>query len=371
MTIGLSRPDIGEREKELVNEVLDSGWLSRGQMIDKFEADFADYLGTEYAIAVNSGTSGLHLLIRALGIEAGDEVITTPFSFIASSNCILFENAKPVFVDIDPETLCIDPAKIEDAITEDTKAILPVDVFGQPANMTEIMALAEEYDLKVIEDSCEAIGAEHNNQLVGTIADASIFAFYPNKQMTTGEGGMIVTDDDQLAELCRSMRNQGRSQNDDWLNHVRLGYNYRLDEMSAAVGIGQLERIEDILAQRAKVAEKYNHLLAKLPQVKPLEIVPSTTKMSWFVYVVQVANNIDRNRVMDYLKEEGVSCKPYFTPIHLQPFYQEKFGFRRGDFPITEEVSANSIALPFHNQLSELDINRVVTTLRKALAEQK
>ncbi|MCK8824339.1 DegT/DnrJ/EryC1/StrS family aminotransferase [Fuchsiella alkaliacetigena] len=367
MTIGLSGPDIGPREKELVNEVLDSGWLSLGKMLDKFEKNFADYIGTKYAVGVNSGTSGLHLLIRALGIEAGDEVITTPFSFVASSNCILFENAKPVFVDIDPKTLCIDPDKIEAAITDKTKAILPVDVFGQPANMTKIMEIADEYNLKVIEDSCEAIGAEHKGQKAGTFADASVFAFYPNKQITTGEGGMIVTDDEEIANLCRSMRNQGRSQDKQWLSHVRLGYNYRLDEMSCAVGIAQLERIEEILAKRASVAEKYNKLLADAPEVKTLTITEDTTKMSWFVYVIQLAEEIDRNRVMDYLRDNGVSCKPYFTPIHLQPFYVEEFGYQRGDFPITERVSDSTIALPFYNELSEGEVETVVDNLKSAI----
>ncbi|MCK8816294.1 DegT/DnrJ/EryC1/StrS family aminotransferase [Natroniella sulfidigena] len=367
MSISLSGPDIGQREKDLVNEVLDSGWLSMGKMIDRFEADFAEYIGTKHAIAVNSGTSGLHLLIRALGIEEGDEVITTPFSFIASSNCILFEKAKPVFVDIDPETLCIDPAKIKDAITDKTKAILPVDVFGQPANMTEIMKIAEEYDLKVIEDSCEAIGAEHKGRKVGTFADASVFAFYPNKQMTTGEGGMIITDNDEVAKLCRSMRNQGRGQSDLWLDHVRLGYNYRLDEMSAAVGIAQLERIEEILAKRAEVAEEYNRLLADVDEVKTLTIEESTTKMSWFVYVIQVAEKIDRDSVMNYLRDNGVSCKPYFTPIHLQPFYKEQFDYQRGDYPITEQVTDSTIALPFYNDLTKEEIETVVQVLKEAV----
>src|SRR6056297_1186763 len=222
MTISLSGPDIGPKEKELVNEVLDSGWLSLGPKLDEFEKKFAEYIETDYAIGVNSGTSGLHLLIRAMSIGEGDEVITTPFSFISSSNCILFEGATPVFSDIDPDTLWIDTDKIEEKITDKTKAILAVDVFGQPANMKEIMELADKYDLKVIEDSCEAIGAEHKGEKVGTIADASVFAFYPNKQMTTGEGGMIVTDDEELANICDSMRNQGRSNNSQWLSHVRL-----------------------------------------------------------------------------------------------------------------------------------------------------
>ncbi|ADL13602.1 DegT/DnrJ/EryC1/StrS family aminotransferase [Acetohalobium arabaticum] len=371
MTIGLSGPDIGSREKELVNEVLESGWLSLGPKLEEFEEKFADYIGTDYAIGVNSGTSGLHLLIRALGIGEGDEVITTPFSFISSSNCILFEDAEPIFVDIDPETLCIDPDKIEAAINDKTKAILPVDVFGQPANMTEIMAIADKHDLKVIEDSCEAIGAEHKGQKVGTFADASVFAFYPNKQMTTGEGGVIVTDDEEIADLCRSMRNQGRGTDSSWLNHVRLGYNYRLDEMSCAVGIAQLERIEEILAKRAEVAEEYNRLLADVDEVTTLSIVEETTKMSWFVYVIQLAEGIDRSSVMDHLRSNDIQCKPYFTPIHLQPFYVDEFGYERGDFPITEQVTDSTIALPFYNNLTKQEIQQVVEILKEGIEKDK
>ena len=367
MTISLSGPDIGPKEKELVNEVLDSEWLSLGPKLDEFEEKFAEYIGTDYAIGVNSGTSGLHLLIRAMGIGEGDEVITTPFSFISSSNCILFEGATPVFVDIDPDTLWIDTDKIEEKITDKTKAILAVDVFGQPANMEEIMELANKYDLKVIEDSCEAIGAEHNGNKVGTIADASVFAFYPNKQMTTGEGGMIVTDDEEIASLCDSMRNQGRSNNSQWLSHVRLGYNYRLDEMSCALGIAQLERIEEILEKRTEVAKKYNSLFEDIDEVKILKIDKRTTKMSWFVYVIQLAEGIDRNEVMNYLRDNDIQCKPYFTPIHLQPFYKKQFGYKRGDFPITEKVTDSTIALPFYNNLKDEEIEYVVEKVKEGI----
>lgn len=370
MNIPLSGPDIGFREKELVNEVLDSGWLSLGPKLNEFENKFADYIGVNYAVAVNSGTSGLHLLIRTMDISEGDEVITTPFSFVASSNCILFEGARPVFVDIDPETLCIDVNKIENAITERTKAILPVDVFGQPANMTEIKRIAHKYGLKVIEDSCEAIGAEHMGSKTGTQADASVFAFYPNKQMTTGEGGMIVTDNKKIADLCRSMRNQGREDNELWLEHVRLGYNYRLDELSCALGIAQLERIEEILVKRSKVASIYNDMLRDVKCIKPLTITEETTRMSWFVYVVQIEKNLNREKIMNYLRENGVSCKPYFTPIHLQPFYVKKFGYQSGNYPVTERVSNSTIALPFYNNLSENNIYKVVKTLKEAISEQ-
>ena len=370
MDIPLSGPDIGPQEKALVNEVLDSGWLSLGPKLDEFEDMMADYVGVDHAVAVNSGTSGLHLLVRAMDIGPGDEVITTPFSFIASSNCLLFEGAEPVLVDIKPDTYNIDVEKIEAAISEDTEAILPVDVFGQPAAMEDIMDLAESYDLKVIEDSCEAIGAEHRGRMVGSIAHGSVFAFYPNKQMTTGEGGIIVTDDEELARRCDSMRNQGRAQDSKWLSHVRLGYNYRLDEMSCALGIAQLERIDELLQKRKQVAEKYNEHLADVEGVKTLTIKEDTTRMSWFVYVVRIteeAGGADRNQVMQELRDAGIGCKPYFTPIHLQPFYRDKFGYEEGDYPITEKVAGQSLALPFYNDLEDEEIEYVVDKLKQAL----
>ncbi|MFW6015660.1 MAG: DegT/DnrJ/EryC1/StrS family aminotransferase [bacterium] len=371
MSIPLSRPDIGYMEKKIVMEVLDSGWLSLGPKLEEFEKKVANYIGTRYAIAVNSGTSGLHLLIKSMNIGKGDEVITTPFSFIASSNCILYEGAVPVFVDIDPNTLCIDVNKIEDAITEKTKAILPVDVFGQPANMTEIMNIARKYGLKVIEDSCEAIGAEHRSRKVGTYADGSVFAFYPNKQITTGEGGVIVTDNKEIAQCCRSLRNQGRSENGQWLEHIRLGYNYRLDEISCALGIVQLSRIEEILQKRSKIAEIYNSLLSKISDIKILSIDENTTKMSWFVYVIQLSKRINRNKVMRYLIDKGVNCKPYFTPIHLQPFYVNKLGYKQGDFPVTEKVADSTLALPFFNNLKYKDIYRVVKELKEVVGGRR
>lgn len=365
--IPLAQPDIGEEDIRLVNEVLRSGWLSMGPKVGEFEERFADYTGTKHAIAVNSGTSGLHLCVRALGIKKGDEVITTPFSFVASSNCILFEGGKPVFVDIDPDTLNIDARRIEDAITKDTKAILPVHVFGQPCEMDAIMEIAEEHNLSVIEDACEAIGAEYNGRKAGTFGDASVFAFYPNKQMTTGEGAMIVTDDDELANLCRSMRNQGRSEDEEWLNHVRLGYNYRLDEMSCALGIGQLGRIDELLDKREKVADEYTRQLSGVDELTTQYIIPEA-KISWFVYVVRVSENINRNKVMEYLKEHGVSCRPYFTPIHLQPFYREMFGYKEGDFPICEKVCDSTIALPFYGNMDKETIGNVCSTLEDALS---
>ncbi|ABE52493.1 DegT/DnrJ/EryC1/StrS family aminotransferase [Methanococcoides burtonii] len=364
--IPLAQPDIGEEEIRLVNEVLRSGWLSMGPKVIEFEKLFAKYMGTKHAIAINSGTSGLHLCIKSLNISKGDEVITSPFSFIASSNCIMFEGGTPVFVDIDPDTLNLDAKQIEDAITENTKAILPVHVFGHPCEMDAIMDIAEEHDLAVVEDACEAIGAEYKGKKAGTFGNASVFAFYPNKQITTGEGAMIVTDDDHIAKLCKSMRNQGRSEDAEWLNHIMLGYNYRLDEMSCALGIGQLDRIDELLGKRSRVAEKYTKKLNGVDGIVT-QYLSQDVKMSWFVYVVQVSQEIDRNEVMKYLREHDVSCRPYFTPIHLQPFYKETFGYKEGDFPICERVCESTIALPFYGNIDEQTIEEVCSVLKDAL----
>ena len=364
--IPLAQPDIGDEEVRLVNEVLRSGWLSMGPKVGEFEGQFASYIGTKHAIAVNSGTSGLHLCMKAIDIKEGDEVITTPFSFVASSNSILFEDGTPVFVDINPNTLNMDAEKIEAAITENTKAILPVHVFGQPCEMDAMMDIARKYNLAVIEDACEAIGAEYNGQKAGRFGDASVFAFYPNKQMTTGEGAMIATDDDNIAKLCRSLRNQGRSENAEWLNHVRLGYNYRLDEMSCALGIGQLNRIDELLDKRAMVAEEYTIQLSGVDGITT-QYLDSKVKMSWFVYVIQVSEDINRNKVMAYLKEHGVSCRPYFTPIHLQPFYREMFGYKKGDFPVCEKVCESTIALPFYGNMDKETIGQVCSVLKESL----
>jgi perosamine synthetase len=364
--IPLARPNIGEEEIRLVNEVLRTDWLSMGPKVGEFEKMFADYIGSEHAIAVNSGTSGLHLCMKSIDIKKYDEVITTPFSFVASSNCVIYEGGKPVFVDIDPQTLNIDAGKIEEAINKNTRAILPVHVFGQPCEMDAIMEIAEDHDLAVIEDACESVGSEYNGIKAGTFGDASVFAFYPNKQMTTGEGGMIVTDDDDIAKLCRSLRNQGRSENEEWLNHVRLGYNYRLDDMSCALGIGQLKRIDELIEKRAKVADDYSRQLEGVEGVTTQYLDPRV-KMSWFVYVIRIGDYLDRNKVMEYLKEHGVSCRPYFTPIHLQPFNREMFGHKKGDFPICEKVCDSTIALPFYGQMTKETIKQVCNTLSDSL----
>ncbi|USG67144.1 DegT/DnrJ/EryC1/StrS family aminotransferase [Brevibacillus ruminantium] len=367
MKVPLSGPDITEREKQLVLEVLDSGQLSLGSKLEAFEAKMAAYVGRRYAIACNSGTSALHMLIRAMGIGEEDEVITTPFSFVSSSNCILYERARPVFVDIDEQSFNINPELIAKHITERTKAILPVHVFGQPANMEAIMDVAQTYGLRVIEDACEAIGAFWNGKMAGSFGDAGVFAFYPNKQMTTGEGGMIVTDDPELAALCRSLRNQGRGEDGLWLSHVRLGWNYRLDELSAALGIAQLERIEQLLGRRAEVAARYLEKLADVPGVI-LPVIDPRAEMSWFVFVIRLQNSLRRDFLMERLLAQGIGCRPYFPPIHLQPFYQQQFGYQQGDFQVTESVSASTLAIPFFSGLTEAQIDYVCRAIHQELA---
>jgi perosamine synthetase len=368
-SVPLSQPSITEADVEAVLSVLRTSTLSIGPKTAAFEQAVADLVGTTHGVAVNSGTSGLHLCLDAKGIGQGDEVITTPFSFVASANCILYGGGTPVFADIDPETLALDPAKVEAAVTDRTKAIIPVDVFGQPCAIEDIHAIAQRHNLVVIQDSCEAIGAERNGEMVGSpkYADAAVFAFYPNKQMTTGEGGMIVTSDDDMARVMNSLRNQGRDDAGTWMNHVRLGYNYRLDEMSAALGLSQVSRLDAILDGRERVARMYSERLADVPGVKLPYIDPATTRMSWFVYVIQLEEGIDRTAVMDHLAANGVPSRPYFVPIHLQPLYRERFGFGEGDFPVTEAVANTTLAIPFYTQMPEAEIDYVVEKIRAAV----
>jgi len=372
--IPLSSPDITHKEVEIINQVLSTPTLSIGPRVKEFEQKIADFVGTKYAIAVNSGTSGLHLCIRSLDIKDGDEVITTPFSFIASANCILFERAKPVFVDIDEDTLCIDADKIEEKITRKTKAILPVHIFGHPCDMDKIMEIAEKHHLAVIEDACEALGSEYNGKKVGSFGDCGVFAFYPNKPITTGEGGVIVTNNEKIARLCQSMRNQGREEDGSWLSHKRLGFNYRMSELSAALGVAQMERIEEILQKRKKVARLYNEKLKDIKEIK-IPYIASGVKLSWFVYVIRLDpekfSREDRDSIIKELANRGISCRDYFPPIHLEPFYVEKFGFKKGDFPITEKVSASTIALPFFNNLTEEEIDYICSNLRDVIKKFK
>lgn len=370
MNVPLSNPDITESEIKAVVSVLKTSSLSLGPKLQEFEEDFAAYLGLKYAVALNSGTSALHLCVRALDIKDGDEVITTPFSFVASTNCFLFERAKPVFVDIRTDTLNIDESKIEAKITKKTKAILPVHVFGYPANMKKIRSIAKKHHLAVIEDACEAIGAKIGNKKAGTFSDCAVFAFYPNKQMTTGEGGMLVTNNKKIAETAKSLRNQGRDSM-AWLVHNRMGYNYRLSDINCALGVAQLRRIEQLLKKRENIADKYNKILKNIPDIILPPINIAENKRSWFVYVIRLKDEFSpkqRDKLIDLLRQDGVGCNVYFPAIHLQPYIKE-LGFEKGDFPITEQVADRTVAIPFFNNLADNQIEfvaeRVKTNLEK------
>jgi dTDP-4-amino-4,6-dideoxygalactose transaminase len=366
--IGLSAPFLGEREEELVLEVLRSGRLGLGPMTDRFEALLAERVGAPRVAAVSSGTAGLHLCVRLAGIGPGDEVVTTPFSFVSSANCVLFEGAHPVFADIDPTTLNLDPASVEAAITPRTKAILPVHIFGYPADLEAIEQIAERHGLAILEDACEALGAEYRGRPVGSSGHPAVFAFYPNKQITTGEGGAVAVQSEEDWKLVKSLANQGRSDSGEWLTHARLGYNYRLDELSAAVGVAQLEKLDRILELRAEVAARYEALLAPVGGVETLVGDDGDHRRSWFVYVVLLDESVDRDRVIARLAEHGVAAKPYLPSIHLQPYYRERFGYREGTLPVSEATSARSLALPFSTALAGEDQERVADSLVRALA---
>jgi|WetSurMetagenome_2_1015567.scaffolds.fasta_scaffold95656_2 perosamine synthetase len=375
-----------------VLKILEGPNLSMGPQIAAFEKLFCDYTGAKHAIGVNSGTAGLHLCIRAAGINAGDLILTTPFSFVASTNVILFENAIPVYVDVDPATGNLDLAQFEAAtrdlaaggsraarwlprkmadldtsVQRNLKAVLPVDVFGQPVEMDSIRRVATEFDLKIIEDSCEALGSEYKGRKAGMLGDYGVYAFYPNKQITTGEGGVVVTDDDRAADLMRALRNQGRAPGDTWLQHTYLGYNYRLDEMSAALGVTQMQRIEELLTSRDQVAKWYDERLADVSGIELYKVDPSTSRMSWFVYVVKFAHGFDRDKIAHELTARGIPVRPYFAPIHLQPFMVERFGYRAGDYPITEDLGERSLAIPFSSVMTEGMVEQVCGELRQVL----
>ena len=374
MQVPLSSPDIIEKDIEAVVGVMKTRFLSIGPKVVEFEKRMGSFAGTKYAVAVNSGTSALHLIIRGMGIGERDVVVTTPFSFIASANCILFERARPLFVDIEEDSLNLDADKVEKKLESlsreelaKVKALLVVDAFGQPADWDRFTEIARRYNLLLIEDSAEALGSEYKGRKCGSFGEAGVFAFYPNKQICTGEGGILVTDDAELARLARSMRNQGRGEGGGWLDHERLGYNFRMDELSASLGCSQMERIEEILDKRAKVARMYREKLAEVEEVEVPYIAPYVSRMSWFVYVIRLERGINRNKVIKYLNEEGVQCKPYFTPIHLQPFYRKMFGYKEGDFPVTEDVTGRTIALPFFNNLKEEQIDYVVEKLKEGI----
>ncbi len=386
--VPMSSPDLTTAEREAVAAVLCTPNLSMGSEILAFEQAFCQYFGVKHALGVNSGTAGLHLCVRAAGIGEGDLVITTPFSFVASANVLLFERAVPVFVDIDPATGNIDVQQVRQAASDlaqggeatrrwlprrgaespgQLKAILPVDVFGQPADLDSIRQTAQQFGLKVIEDACEALGATYKGQHAGTLGDLGVFAFYPNKQITTGEGGVIITDDDQAAAMMRALRNQGRAPGDTWLQHTYLGYNYRLDEMSAALGRVQMGRLDELLAKRQQVADWYNERLAEIPGVECPQVTAQTTRMSWFVYVARFAPQIDRDQVARRLDALGIPARPYFIPIHLQPYMVERFGYREGDYPVTEDLGRRGLALPFSGVMSEAQVEQVCQAIAAVL----
>ena len=359
---------MGEREEELVLEVLRSGRLALGPMIDRFEQALAERVDAPYVAAVSSGTAGLHLAVRLANLGPGDEVITTPFSFVASANCVLYQGAVPVFADIDPRTLNLDPAAVEDAITAHTKAILAVHIFGYPAELAALEEIADRHGLALIEDGCEALGARYGGRPVGSHGHPTTFAFYPNKQMTTGEGGAVAVSSRQEWMLLKSLSNQGRSDSGEWLTHGHLGYNYRLDDLSAALGLAQLERLDDILERRSEVAARYAELLAPLEGVEPPLPDDGDHVRSWFVYVVGLAEGIDRDAVIGRLADAGVASRPYLPSIHLQPYWRDRFGTREGMFPVAEGASARALALPFYTGLERDDQERVVEALEAALA---
>jgi perosamine synthetase len=365
--VPLSGPYVDERDEELVLEVLRSGRLSLGPMIDRFEELFAERAGAPYAAAVSSGTAGLHLLCVSAGIEPGDEVITSPYSFAASANCFVYEGGVPVFADIDPRTLNLDPAAVEAAVTPRTKAILAVDIYGYPCELDPLREIAAKHGLALFQDSCEALGTRYKGQPIGSHGPSAVFAFYPNKQITTGEGGMVTTHSEEEWRLLRSLRNQGRGDDGGWLEHVRLGFNYRIDDIRAALGIGQLEKLDEILSRRSAVAAHYAELLRGIDGVELPCPDDADHARSWFVYVVLLPDNDARERVIAHFEREGIGYNRYLPSIHLQPYMRERFGFAEGLCPVSEDCSARTMAIPFHARLEREDQEYVVDRLRASL----
>ncbi len=366
--VPLSRPYVDEREEELVLEVLRSGWLSLGPTGPRFERSFAEFVGAPYAAAVVNGTAGLHLCARLAGVGPGDEVITSPFSFVASANCFVYEGATPVFADIDPRTLNLDPTAVDAAVTERTKAIVAVDIFGYPCELDELRAICERRGLALIQDACQGLGAEYKGRRLGSHGHPAVFAFYPNKQMTTGEGGVVTVGSEDQWRLLVSLRNHGRVDEGGWFDHVRLGFNYRLDDVSAALGIAQVERLERMLELRAAAAARYGELLADVEGVEPPLPDDEDHRRSWFVYVAKLDQNLDRNAVIARLAEHGVASAPYIPCIHLQGYMRDRYGFREGMFPVAEDTARRTLALPFFTLIEGDDQEYVVEALRSALA---
>jgi len=367
--IPLSRPWVDEREEELVLEVLRSGRLSLGPWIERFEELLAERVGAPHAAAVSSGTAGLHMLCHVAGIGAGDEVITSPLSFVASANCFILEGATPVFADIDPKTLNMDPAAVEAAITERTRGIVAVDMFGRPCELDELRAIADRHGLVLIEDAAEALGAEYDGRPIGAQGPSAVFGFYPNKQMTTGEGGVVVTHSEDVWRQIVSLRNQGRSYGEGggWFHHVRVGFNYRWTDVQAAIGIAQLEKLDRILELRAAAARRYGELLEDLGGIEGLPPDDAKHRRSWFVYVVRLDSDLDRGDVMTALRREGVATAEYVPCIHLQPYMRERYGFGEGLCPVAEGVASRTLALPFFTQIEAEDQARVMEVLRVAV----
>ena len=365
--IPLSSPYLDERDEELVLEVLRSGRLSLGPAIDRFEALFAEAVGAPHAAAVSSGTAGLHLLAVLAGVGEGDEVITSPYSFVASANCFVYEGATPVFADVDERTMNLDPAAVEAAITERTKAIVAVDIFGYPCELDPLRALCERHGLTLIQDACEALGSRYKGAPVGSHGVDAVFAFYPNKQMTTGEGGMVTTHSEDVWRKLVSLRNQGRADGGGWLEHARLGFNYRIDDIRAALGIGQLEKLDTILALRRSAAQRYADLLGEIEGLElPLQD-DSEHERSWFVYVVTLARGVDRERVIAELDRQGIATSRYLPSIHLQAYMRERYGFSEGLCPVSEDLSQRTLALPFFTAIEAEDQERVAQALAAAL----
>jgi len=389
--VPMSSPDLNDEDRQAVMDVLQTNTLSIGPRVEAFEDAVRNYTSAGYAIAVNSGTAGLHLCIRASGIKAGDLVITTPFSFISSTNVILFEHAIPIFVDVDPLTGNMDVRQTTEAVNDlvsgnsrliekwmpgnnlpnagRLKAILAVDVFGQPADYDALSLICRQHNLSLIEDSCEALGSEYRGEKAGRLGNYGVFAYYPNKQMTTGEGGMVITDDQKAAEFMKSLRNQGRAPGDTWLQHTYLGYNYRLDEMSAALGVSQMKRIDELIQKRARIADDYNQQLNQIDGVETPIILPETTKMSWFVYVIRLSNGLDRTRIAARMESAGIPVRPYFLPIHLQPYLAKQFGYQPGDYPVTEDLGRRSLALPFSSSMTTSQVDLVCHELAESIKE--
>lgn len=369
--IALGPPYITKDEEQAVLKVLRSGILSLGPYLRLFEEATAKFIGTKYAVGTSSGTAALHVSLLAAGVKSGDEVITSPFSFVASANSILYVGAKPVFVDIDPVTLNIDPDKIESAITKKTRAILPIHIFGFPIDYDNILKIAKKYKLKIIEDSCEGLGASYKNSKVGSFGNLAVFAYYPNKQITTGEGGMIVTNNKNEYQLLKSLVNQGRSDDGQWLTHDKLGFNYRMDEMSAAVGLMQMKKIKEILKARTETALIYNSFLKDVNGVRTLIDHNETSKRSWQAYVIILEKNIDRNKVMSILNSKKIQSKPYLPSIHLQPFYRKTYKYKSGSFPVSESVSKSSLALPLYVGLESKTISYICSELQSAIKKSR